>query len=156
MRVKLIWVGKTRSPALRALAADYLERLRHLTPCEVVEAKDAHRGGSQGVDQVLRSEGSEISRHLRPGSRLVVLEESGKQLTSAEFARWLEKEQNQGTRELAFVIGGPDGVAPEIAGRAFFRLSLGRMTWTHEMCRVLLLEQLYWAYAILRKIPYHR
>ena len=156
MHVKLIWVGKTRSPSLRALAADYLERLRHLIPCDIAEAKDAQRGSTRTRGQILSSEGAAIAKLLRADSRVVILEDTGTQLTSPDFACWLEKEQNQGTRELAFVIGGPDGVAPEIAGRAFFRLSLGRMTWTHEMCRVLLLEQLYRAYAIQRKIPYHR
>ncbi len=138
------------------MQADYFERLRHLTSCEILETRDISRGRAIDGAKLLAAEAAEIGKYLQHGSRVVVLDENGKQLTSPEFARWLDKEQNQGTRELAFVIGGPDGLSPEIAGRAVLRLALGRLTWTHEMCRMLLLEQLYRACCILRNIPYHK
>ncbi len=156
MRVKLIWVGKTRNPTIRALQEEYLARLRHLTPCEVMETRDISRGRAVDGAKLLAAEAAEIGKLLQQGSRVVVLDEKGEQFTSPDFARWLENEQNQGTRELAFVIGGPDGLSPVVASRAVLRLALGRMTWTHEMCRVLLLEQLYRAWCIQRNIPYHR
>jgi len=104
----------------------------------------------------LKAEGAEILRLLPENGRTVILEESGTQFSSIEFARWFENEQNRGTREVTFVIGSPDGLSAQVAGRADFKLSLGRMTWTHEMCRALLLEQIYRAFSILRKVPYHK
>jgi 23S rRNA (pseudouridine1915-N3)-methyltransferase len=86
----------------------------------------------------------------------VVLEETGTQFSSVEFARWFEAEQIHSTREIAFVIGGQDGLSTQVSARAHLRLSLGKMTWTHEMCRALLLEQIYRAFCILRHIPYHK
>jgi 23S rRNA (pseudouridine1915-N3)-methyltransferase len=88
--------------------------------------------------------------------RLVALDERGVQFTSQGFARWLESEQNTGARSLTFVIGGPEGLSSVISSRANLILSIGKMTWTHEMCRVLLLEQVYRALCIMRNIPYHR
>jgi 23S rRNA (pseudouridine1915-N3)-methyltransferase len=156
MHVKFIWVGKTRSSPIRALIEDYLGRLRHLTSCEILETRDISRGRSLNGAKQLAAEAAEIDRRLTEGSRIVVLDEGGMQFASPEFARWLEGEQVRGTRELAFVVGGPDGVSAEMRLRADLRLSLGKMTWTHEMCRALLLEQVYRACSILRRIPYHK
>jgi len=84
------------------------------------------------------------------------LDETGTQFTSPDFARWLESQQNRGIRMIAFVIGGSEGLSRTISSRADLVLSMGKMTWTHEMCRALLLEQLYRAMCIQRRIPYHR
>lgn len=156
MHVKLIWVGKTRNPSVRALQQDYLARLRHLISCEILETRDIARGRDVSGQQRLDAEAAEIARVLPDASRIVVLGEEGKEFTSPEFARWFEQEQNRGTRELVFVIGGPDGLSLEIRRRAALTLALGRMTWTHEMCRMLLLEQLYRACSIVRHLPYHK
>ena len=107
-------------------------------------------------EALLAAEGAEIRKALDDRSLAVVLDEHGRQFSSADFAAWFETEQDRGRREIVFVIGGPEGISPEISGRAQLTLSLGRMTWTHEMCRVLLLEQVYRAFSILRKIPYHK
>jgi 23S rRNA (pseudouridine1915-N3)-methyltransferase len=155
MHVRIIWVGKTRNSSIQALISDYLERLRHLTSCEIIETRDFSKGKDPGGARRLAAEAVEIKRNLGAG-RVVALDENGAQFTSGDFARWFEKELNQGTRELAFVLGGPLGMSPELGEHAHLRLSLGRMTWTHEMCRVLLLEQLYRAFSILRNIPYHK
>ncbi len=156
MHVKLIWVGKTRNPSVRALQEDYLARLRHMISCEILETRDIARSRAVSGQQLLDAEAAEIARVLPDASRIVVLDEEGKEFTSPEFARWFEQEQNRGTRELVFVIGGPDGLSLEIRRRAALTLALGRMTWTHEMCRTLLLEQLYRACSILRHLPYHK
>jgi 23S rRNA (pseudouridine1915-N3)-methyltransferase len=155
MHLRIIWVGKTRNSSIQALIADYLERLRHLTSCEIIETRDFSKGKDPGGARRLAAEAVEIKRNLGAG-RVVALDENGAQFTSGDFARWFEKELNQGTRELAFVLGGPLGMSPELGEHAHLQLSLGRMTWTHEMCRVLLLEQLYRAFSILRNIPYHK
>lgn len=156
MHIKILWVGKTKNSSLGSLQADYLERIRHWLPCDIVEIRDSSRRRDIASEKRIASEGDEISRLLPQDGRVVVLEEIGKQWSSMDFARWLESEQNAGTRTLTFVIGGPDGVSREIARNAHLVLSLGKMTWTHEMSRVLLLEQIYRAICILRNIPYHK
>lgn len=138
------------------MVSDYLERLRHLAHVEVLESPDlSKRRGLKG-SLLLAAEGAEIERALPPECRRVVLDEQGVPLSSTEFARWIETAQVQGTREVAFILGGPGGIERRLRDQAHIRLSLGRMTWTHEMARVLLLEQLYRAFSILRNIPYHK
>lgn len=156
MRIKIVWVGKTRNPQLGALILDYLTRVRHLIPCEIAEARDQARGRSLKGDELVAAQATHLMKLLEGSSRIVVLDERGKQFSSTEFARWFEVEQNRGVRETTFVIGGPDGVGSSIVERAHLKLSLGTMTWTHEICRVLLLEQIYRALCILKNIPYHK
>ena len=156
MRVKILWLGKTKNTSIRALTSDYLERIGHVVPCEIVEARDPAKARHIREGDRIAAEAAELSRNI-PGSSLVVaLDESGKQLTSLEFARWFENEQNRGTREVLFVIGGAEGLSPQITRGAGLVLSLGKMTWTHEMCRALLLEQVYRAFSILKNLPYHK
>jgi 23S rRNA (pseudouridine1915-N3)-methyltransferase len=156
MRIKVCWVGKTRSVPIRSLISDYLARLGHLAPIEIIEVPDlSKKRGLRGAP-LLGAERLEIERILAAGCRRIVLDEQGSQFSSAGFARWLESSRRQGIREIAFIIGGPEGVDDALLQQAFLRLSLGKMTWTHEMARVLLLEQIYRAYSILRNIPYHK
>lgn len=156
MHIRFLWVGKTKNSSVKSLMADYLGRIRHLVPCEIVETRDVSRRRSLPAAELLEDEGRELAKAIPQSCRLVALEETGTQFTSRGFARWLEAEQNTGVRILTFVIGGPEGLSPMISGRANLILSIGKMTWTHEICRVLLLEQVYRALCILRNIPYHR
>ncbi len=156
MRIKVCWLGKTQNTHIKSLTMDYLGRLNHLHPIEIVEVPDlSRRRRLQGA--VLRAaEAAELESALSRDCRKVVLDERGTQFSSQEFARWLEAEQVHGVRELGFIIGGPEGFDRAFSERAHLLLSLGKMTWTHEMTRVLLLEQLYRALSILRNIPYHK
>ena len=156
MRIRLLWVGKTKHPEIRSLVADYLERIRRLVPCEVIESRDLSKTGTRETVRLIESEGKELSRHIPENSRLVALDEKGSQFTSLDFAKWLESEQNRGARSITFVIGGPEGLSSKITNGAHLMLSLGKMTWTHDMCRVLVTEQIYRALCIIRKIPYHK
>jgi 23S rRNA (pseudouridine1915-N3)-methyltransferase len=156
MRIRFLWIGRTKDSSIKILVSDYLERIRHLVPCEVVEARDPAKKRSLNAAGIIEAEGQELARHLPEHGRLVALDEKGSQYTSTGFARWLESEQNEGARVITFVIGGPEGLSSRISGRAHIMLSLGMMTWTHEICRVLLLEQVYRALCILRRIPYHK
>jgi len=156
MNIRFLWVGKMKSSALKSLLADYLERIRHLVPCEVTEARDLSKRQSLRAEDLIAAEGEELARYLPEKGRLVALDETGSQFTSRDFARWFESEQNSGARVITFVIGGPEGLSRMISGRANLVLSLGKMTWTHEMCRILLAEQIYRALCIMRNIPYHR
>jgi 23S rRNA (pseudouridine1915-N3)-methyltransferase len=156
MQIKFLWVGKTKSSPIRSLVEDYLERIRHWIPCEVVEIRDLSRRRTHRAAELIADEGAEIAKHIPKFGKLVALDETGMQFSSGDFARWIESEQNCGTRGIAFVIGGPEGLSREISDRAHIVLSISKMTWTHEMCRVLLLEQVYRALCIMRKIPYHK
>ena len=156
MRLRILWVGKTKNAPIRALCADYVERLRRFLACEIIETRDLARSRRVRGLELLSVEAEELERFLPEGCRMIVLDAVGKQMSSAELARYLEGELNRGTRDLAFVIGSPEGLDRRMGDRAQLKLSLGKMTWTHEMCRVLLLEQLYRAMCIIRNIPYHR
>ena len=156
MQIRFLWIGKTKNPAIRSLIADYLERIRHLGPCEAMEARDISKRSSLSSASRIEAEGEELLKHIPAGGRRVVLDEKGSQFASREFARWLESEQNHGARVLTFVIGGPEGLSRMVSDKSNLLLSLGKMTWTHEMCRVLLLEQIYRALCITRNIPYHK
>ena len=156
MQIKLVWIGKTRNSSIRSLVSDYLERVCRMCSCEIVEARDLSKRKRLRGAELMEAEGRELLKHVPEGSRLVALDETGSQFTSREFARWLESGQNSGVRTVTFLIGGPEGLSRMISSRAHLVLSLGKMTWTHEMCRMLLMEQIYRAMCILRKIPYHR
>lgn len=156
MQLRLLWVGKTRNPHLKALCEDYLERVCHLVSCEVVELRDAARARATLARDLRLEEGRALNRFLPPGCRVAVLDSRGQQLTSDELARWFEEEQRRGTRDIRFVVGGAEGIDEDLGRRAHLVLSFGRVTWTHEMARLLLLEQVYRAFTILRGIPYHK
>jgi 23S rRNA (pseudouridine1915-N3)-methyltransferase len=156
MVITLIWVGKTRNPQVREMLDEYLGRLRRFSRCEIRELRDPAKGASPAKEALKEAYDSLILREPSCRSGWVALDEGGKGFSSGEFAEWLAAELNRGAREIVFVIGGPDGLGPRVLAESRMRLSLGRMTWTHEMCRVLLLEQLYRAHCILRNVPYHR
>jgi 23S rRNA (pseudouridine1915-N3)-methyltransferase len=156
MQIKFLWVGKTKSMSLKSLVSDYQERVGHLVSCEVLEVRDPSKGRSFPAAELIEEEAKALARHVPASGCLVVLDERGTEFTSAAFARWLEAEQNTGVRNMTFVIGGPEGLSRMLCSRARLILSMGKMTWTHEMCRVLLMEQVYRALCILRNIPYHK
>ncbi|MEJ2108810.1 MAG: 23S rRNA (pseudouridine(1915)-N(3))-methyltransferase RlmH [Acidobacteriota bacterium] len=156
MRLRFLWVGKTKSAPIKSMVEDYLGRMQHFMPCEVLEARDPSRKRSLKADARIESEAGELEKHLLPSGRLVALDETGRQFSSSAFSEWFESEMNRGSRSVTFVVGGPDGLDRTISGKADLVLSMGKMTWTHEMCRALLLEQVYRAICILRGIPYHK
>jgi 23S rRNA (pseudouridine1915-N3)-methyltransferase len=137
---------------LRALAEDYSGRLSHFVRCEVTELKELGRVDKAGIDKETRR----ISDGLRPGAVTVLLDPEGAEWTSQQLADQIRSWETNGIKEVAFVIGGPHGVAPELVARVDRRWSLTRLTLTHEMARVLLLEQLYRAYTILHGLPYQK
>ena len=153
MRLRLIWVGKTRSEPLRALVEDYLRRLSRFARCEVTELRE---GAGADDRTVLAEEGKRIADALTAGSFVVLLDVEGRQWSSPELAAELERWQNEGRREVAFVVGGHLGVAEGVRSRADVRWSLSRLTLTHEMARVVLAEQLYRGHTILRGLPYQK
>jgi 23S rRNA (pseudouridine1915-N3)-methyltransferase len=152
MRFRIIWTGKTRDARLRALVDDYSERLSHFVRCEVTELRELGRTDKTGIDKETRR----ISDALRPGAVTVLLDPEGSEWTSQQLADHVRGWESSGIKEVAFIVGGPHGVAPELTTRADKRWSLSRLTLTHEMARVLLLEQLYRAYTIVHGLPYQK
>ena len=152
MRLRIIWIGKTRDARLRALIDDYAERLGHFARCEVTELRELGRTDKAGIDK----ETKRISDGLRSGSVTVLLDPDGVEWTSQQLAAQVQGWEGNGIKEVAFVIGGPNGVADDFKARVDKRWSLSRLTLTHEMARVLLLEQLYRAYTIIHGLPYQK
>jgi 23S rRNA (pseudouridine1915-N3)-methyltransferase len=146
-------MGKTRDARLRALADDYLKRLSHFTRCEISEFRESSASGDKsGIDK----DSQRISDGLREGAVNVLLDPQGSEWSSQQLAGMIQRWQDSGTKEVAFVVGGPNGVSAELAKRANERWSLSRLTLTHEMSRVVLLEQLYRAYTIIHGLPYQK
>jgi len=153
MRLRIIWTGKTKDARLRALAEDYLTRLSHFVRCEVAELRESKgSNGKAGIEK----DSKRISDALHEGTVIVLLDPEGVQLTSEQLARQVQRWNNEGTREVSFIIGGPLGVSKQLATAAVKRWSLSRLTLTHEIARVLLLEQLYRAYTIIHGLPYQK
>ena len=152
MRFRIIWTGKTRDARLRALIDDYAERLSHFAKCEVTELRELGRTDKTGIDKETRR----ISDALRPGSISVLLDEEGTEWTSQQLAAQVKTWEGSGIKEVAFVVGGPNGVTDDFKSRADKRWALSRLTLTHEMARVLLFEQLYRAYTIVHGLPYQK
>ena len=153
MRLRVIWTGKTRDAHLRALIDDYLKRLSHFVKCEISEFRES--AGSEkrtGIDKDSRR----ITDGLHEGAVNVLLDPEGAEWTSQQLAKEIQSWQDSGTKEVTFIVGGPNGVSPELSARANQRWSLSRLTLTHEMARVVLLEQLYRAYTIVHGLPYQK
>jgi len=146
-------MGKTKDAHLRALSDDYLKRLSRFAKCEIAEFGDS-RSGDKKVD--IARDSKRISDGLHEGAVNVLLDPRGVEWSSEQLAEEMQRWQDGGTKEVTFVVGGPNGVSAELAASVDRRLSLSRLTLTHEMARVVLLEQLYRAYTIIRGLPYQK
>jgi 23S rRNA (pseudouridine1915-N3)-methyltransferase len=155
MRVRLIAVG-TRAPEwVRTACEDYITRLGSRLRISVSEVGLGPRGGGAPAARAVTREGERVLAALHSDDYLVALDERGTELTTRELAAWLEARMQEGI-DLAFVIGGPDGLAPEVLSRARLRWSLSRLTLPHALVRVVLAEQLYRAMSLIAGHPYHR
>ncbi len=150
MKFRFIWIGKTKDANWKALQEEYLKRLSHFVRCEISEIRESAAHDTKEI------EGKRILNLLNPKNFVCLLDVSGKQIDSAEVAREIEKWQMRGIKDVTFLIGGADGVSAEISKIADFRLSLSFMTFTHDMARVILLEQLYRAFTIVNGFPYQK
>lgn len=146
MKFRFLWVGKTKNKYWRALQENYYQRLSYFVKCEIIELKDSNK----------ESESKLILEKLNPNDFVCLLDVRGKAVSSAELAQLIEKWQNQAIKEITFVIGGAEGVSPGVVEKAHYSLSLSFLTFTHEMTRVILLEQLYRAFTIMRGFPYQK
>ncbi len=155
MKSLLLAVGKTDDPYLARAIDDYLARASHYAPLELRIIPDIRDVRSLTREQQCEREGRELLRQLQPGDYVVLLDEGGLEYTSADFAQWLQQKMSTLSRRLVFIIGGPYGFSPDVRAAAHARLSLSRMTFSHQMVRLIFVEQYYRALAILRGLPYH-
>ena len=144
MKIKIAWIGKTKEPAIAALTEEYLKRISRYSPVEGIPSRDdtalvamcsGSKGGSKGT--------------------LVLMDSRGKELSSEQFAKFLGDYQDRNPLPLVFAIGGADGFSTEALAAAQQTISLGKMTLPHELARIVLLEQVYRAFTILKGHPYH-
>ena len=153
MRLRVIWTGKTRDAHLRALIEDYSKRLSRFEKCEISEYREtAGAEGRSGIDK----DSQRISDGLHEGATNILLDPDGIEWTSQQLAGEIQRWRDGGVKELTFILGGPSGVSRELAERATKRWSLSKLTLTHEMARVVLMEQLYRAYTIIHGLPYQK
>lgn len=152
--ITIVAVGRLRENHWQVAQADYVRRLGHYTDFRLLEVKDAV-GKSMPESVALGREGEQLLAAVPRGARLVLMDAGGRQMSSPDLAAHLQT-QLETYGDLAFVIGGPAGFDPSVVAAADDRLALSRMTFPHELARVVLLEQLYRAFTILRGEPYHR
>ncbi|MCI6182031.1 MAG: 23S rRNA (pseudouridine(1915)-N(3))-methyltransferase RlmH [Prevotella sp.] len=154
MKTELIVVGKTTNKHFIAAINDYLERIGHYMPFSVTVIPELRNAKSLSQQQQKDKEGEAILRLLQPSDTVVLLDERGKEPRSIELADWLQRQQ-QTARRLVFIIGGPYGFSQQVYSRADSMLSLSRMTFSHQMVRLIFVEQLYRACTIIKGEPYH-
>ena len=154
MKTTLILVGKTVSKHIAACVDDYVERLGHYMPFELITIPDLKNNRNLSEEQQKEREGEQILKQVQAQDYLVLLDEHGKEMRSIDFATWIQKKQ-QTVRRLVFVIGGPYGFSPSVYQRFNEQLSLSKMTFSHQMVRMIFVEQLYRACTIIKGEPYH-
>jgi len=153
MKLRVVWIGKTRSRELSSLVHDFLERLRRFVPADIAELRDPRAGDDK---RQLELEEERLLDALDSDDRVVALDVDGQSWTSAQLAQFIGTHLRNDPRRLTFVIGGYGGIGEKIKARAERRWSLSPLTFTHEMTRVLVVEQLYRALCILNNHPYSK
>ena len=159
MRLQILAVGKMKAGPEQELYARYADRISksgkalHLTGPDLIEIPESRQGDATARKA---DESNQLLQRAEGDARIILLDERGKDLTSVEFSKLIQSEQDAGTGTLAFAIGGPDGHGEEITSKSVRKIRLGAMTWPHQVARILLAEQIYRAITILSGHPYHR
>ena len=159
MRITIITVGKIKEKYLRDAISEYSKRLSKYCKMEIIEVADEKtpENASDTMNETIKAKEAErILKYLKEDSYIITLEIQGKQLTSEELADKIEKLGIQGTSHLIFVIGGSLGLGKEVLEKSNYALSFSKMTFPHQLMRVILLEQIYRSYRIIKKEPYHK
>ncbi len=155
MQIKLITVGKTDSRAIQDLIDEYIKRLNFYVKFDFEVIPDLKNTKSLSEATQKEKEGELILKKIQHSDELILLDENGKQYTSIDFSDYLQKKMNSGLKQLIFVIGGPYGFSQTVYQRANGKISLSKMTFSHQMVRAFFIEQVYRAFTILRNEPYH-
>ncbi|GGW40665.1 23S rRNA (pseudouridine(1915)-N(3))-methyltransferase RlmH [Arenibacter certesii] len=155
MTIKLLVLGKTDSAPLIQLIGEYQNRLKHYVRFELDIVPDIKNTKNLSEKQQKDKEGEAILNRLNPTDILILLDEKGKQKTSLEFSQYVQKKMNSGIKQLVLVVGGPYGFSDAVYQKSQGSLSLSKMTFSHQMVRLFVVEQLYRAFTILKNEPYH-
>ena len=153
MKIKILWPGKTRNALIRQLQEHYLRRINQLEHCEIIETKEAKGISEKQEDRIKEIESKGLEKHLN-NDYIICLFDKGKEMNSEEFARFLERTAESSARTITFILGGFLGLAERMIKSADFVLSFSKMTFSHELSRVMLLEQLYRSLSIVKGRQY--
>ncbi len=156
MKIKIIALGKIKEKFLKDGIEEFLKRLVPYASVEMVELSPIEIKDENLTEKTLEAEGEKILSHIKPLSYVITLEIQGKLLSSQEFAQKIETLTNEGTQEIVFVIGSSCGIAKTVSQRADFKLSMSKMTFLHQFARLILVEQIYRAFKIIKGETYHK
>lgn len=155
MKIKLLVIGKTDDKNLQTLIEVYQNRLKHYIYFQLEVIPDIKNVKNLSEQQQKDKEGELILKKLAPTDDLILLDENGKEFKSIEFSKYLQKKMNSGIKQLVFVIGGPYGFSDEVYKKSKGKVSFSKMTFSHQMIRLFVVEQVYRAFTILKNEPYH-
>ena len=155
MKIVFLVIGKTDESYLDTGILKYIKRLEHYVPFEMKIIPDIKNRKTLTEEQQKKAEGELILSNINIGDDLVLLDENGKTFSSVAFSQWIEKQMNIGSKRMIFVVGGPYGFSKEVYAKAKFKISLSEMTFSHQMIRLIFVEQLYRAFTIIKGEPYH-
>ena len=155
MKIKLILKGKTDDDSLIMGFSTYEQRLKHYISFETIVIPALKNTKALSIEQQKQKEGELIFKNIQSSDRLILLDENGKEYSSVKFSDFIQQQMNSGIKNIVFVVGGPYGFSEEIYKRANGKISLSKMTFSHQMVRLFFVEQLYRAMTILKNEPYH-
>ncbi len=155
MNTTLIVIGKTNDDRFRTIIDEYTGRVNHYMPFNIEVIPELKQAKNLSFDQQKDREAEMLQKVLKPGDYIVLLDEHGRERRSMDFAQWMQKKMSAGPKRLVFVVGGPYGFAKQIHELAHEEISLSQMTFSHQMIRMLFVEQIYRAMTILHNEPYH-
>ena len=155
MKIKLLAIGKTDDKNLMSVIQSYEQRLKHYVKFELCILPDIKNTKNLSQDQQKEREGEMILKELQKTDQLILLDEKGQEFRSIDFSKFLQKKMNAGIKQLVFVIGGPYGFSDKIYQKSNGKVSFSRMTFSHQMIRLFVAEQIYRAFTILKNEPYH-
>ena len=156
MNIKIIALGKIKEKFLKDGIDEFLKRLTPYTSVEILELSPIEIKDENLTQKVLDQEGDKILAHIKPQSFVITMEIKGKMLSSEEFAQKIEDLTNDGVSEIIFVIGSSCGISSNVSARANFKLSMSKMTFLHQFARLILVEQIYRAFKIIKGETYHK
>jgi len=155
VKIEAWFIGKTSPAYLQIGLDDFTGRIKKYVPFETVIIADIKEAGSYASKDRLLKEGEKVFQKLNPQDYLILLDEGGKEFSSVQFSQFIEKELNKSYKKLIFLVGGSFGFSPELQQRANLKISLSKMTFSHQMVRLFFLEQIYRGFTILNNEPYH-
>lgn len=155
MDLCILSIGKISAPWIQQGLCNFESRIERYIKFSTIIIPDIKNCRSFTKENLKEEEGKAILQHLSPSDCIVIMDEKGKEFTSLEFSDWVQKQMNSGRKRLVIIIGGPYGFSQSVYDRAHFKIALSKMTFTHEMAKLIITEQLYRAFTILKGEPYH-